>query len=85
MATLVDRKSRYLLAERVKTLTPDCGTEFANYQGGIDYLEIPVFFPDPHTPQQRGNNENTNVLIREYFSKGTDLNDLNDQKIIAHT
>ncbi|WP_435397452.1 IS30 family transposase [Lactiplantibacillus plantarum] len=107
LVTLVDRKSRYLLAERVskvaakpvaqammdllnsvtpervKTLTPDRGTEFANYQDVIDTLEIPVFFPDPHAPQQRGTNENTNGLIREYFPKGTDLNDLNDQEIIA--
>ncbi|MCG0575187.1 transposase [Lactiplantibacillus plantarum] len=107
LVALVDRKSRYLLAERVskvaakpvvqammdllnsvtlervKTLTPDRGTEFANYQDVIDTLEIPVFFPDPHAPQQRGTNENINGLIREYFPKGTDLNDLNDQEIIA--
>lgn len=83
LVTLVDRKSRYLLAERVKTLTPNRGTEFANYQDVIDTLEIPVFFPDPHAPQQRVTNENTNGLIREYFPKGTDLNDLNDQEIIA--
>lgn len=104
LVTLVDRKSRYLLAKRVskvaakpvtqamidlpnsvtpkrvRTLTPDRGTEFANYQDVINTLEILVFFPDPHAPQQRGTNENTNGLIREHFPKGSDLNDLNDQK-----
>lgn len=82
LVTLVDRKSQYLLAERVKTLTPDRGTEFANYQDVIDTLEIPAFFSDSHAPQQRGTNENNNGLIRKYFPKGTDLKDLNGHDII---
>ncbi|GKT04395.1 hypothetical protein OKN36_19310 [Furfurilactobacillus sp. OKN36] len=68
--------------KRMRTLTPDRGTEFANYSELMNELQIPVFFPDPHAPQQRGTNENTNGLIREYFPKNTDLDDLNDIEIL---
>lgn len=105
LVSLVDRKSRYLLSERVpkvnaknvtqamidllhtvtpkrvRTLTPDRGTEFAGYREVGKELGISVYFPDPHAPQQRGTNENTNGLIREYFPKGTDLDELTDQDI----
>ncbi|WP_367761479.1 IS30 family transposase [Lactiplantibacillus plantarum] len=105
LVTLVDRKSRYLLSQRVpkvnaknvtqamidllhtvtpkrvRTLTPDRGTEFAGYREVSQELSIPVYFPDPHASQQRGTNENTNGLIREYFPKGTDLDQLTDQDI----
>lgn len=105
LVTLVDRKSRYLLSQRVskvnaknvtqamldllhtvtpkrvRTLTPDRGTEFAGYREVSQELGIPVYFPDPHAPQQRGTNENTNGLIREYFPKGSDLDQLTDQDI----
>ncbi|GEO72152.1 hypothetical protein LZY01_13200 [Levilactobacillus zymae] len=67
--------------KRVRTLTPDRGTEFSGYREVSQELNIPVYFPNPYAPQQRGSNENTNGLIREYFPKGTDLDQLTDQDI----
>lgn len=86
-ASQVEKTMAALLSEqprgRVRTVTPDRGSEFAHYQELTQELAIKVFFPDPHAPQQRGTNENTNGLIREYFPKGTDLDLLNVQDISA--
>lgn len=68
---------------RVRTLTPDRGTEFARYKELARDLNTKVFFPDPHAPQQRATNENTNGLIREYFPKNTDLDLQTDEDIQA--
>ena len=56
-----------------KTLTYDRGTEMSTHQNLAKRLHIDIFFCDPYKPSQRGTNENTNGLIREYLPKGTDL------------
>jgi IS30 family transposase len=56
-----------------RSLTWDRGSELAKYRDVEARLEMPVFFCDPHSPWQRGTNENTNRLLRFWFHKGTDL------------
>jgi len=57
----------------LKTITWDRGTEMSQHQRISDTLGVDVYFADPYSPHQRGSNENTNGLIREYLPKGTDL------------
>ena len=58
----------------MKTLTWDQGSEMTGaYQAVEIATDLKVFFCDPHSPWQRGSNENTNGLLRQYFPKGTDL------------
>lgn len=56
-----------------RTITPDRGKEFSKHALVTESLKLPFYFPDPHAPWQRGTNENTNGLIREYLPKSFDM------------
>jgi IS30 family transposase len=74
-------QSKKLPNELYKTLTWDSGCEMSNYKEFTLATDIQVYFCDPKSPWQRGSNENTNRLLRQYFPKGTDLNVHSQQKL----
>lgn len=97
IATLVERKSRFVMLVKVpnnetktvvtaltrrirklpkqlrRSLTWDRGKEMASHKDFSLATDVKVYFCDPHSPWQRGSNENTNGLLRQYFPKKTDL------------
>jgi IS30 family transposase len=107
IATLVERKTRYLMLARVaskdtetvvdalieqarklprelyRSLTWDRGTEMADHQRFSLATDVKVYFCDPQQPWQRGSNENTNGLLRQYFPKGMDLSDIHQSRLNA--
>jgi IS30 family transposase len=70
------RRMKHLPADLRRTITFDRGKEFAGYQRLQRSLGLAVYFADPHSPWQRGTNEHTNRLVRQYFPKGTRFDDI---------
>lgn len=77
------KQAKKLPNELYKSLTLDRGTEFADHRRFQVETKIDVYFCDPNSPWQRGSNENTNRLLRQYFPKGTDLSVHSQAKLSA--
>lgn len=69
----------------LKTITADNGKEFSLHEYAAQELDVDWYFADPYSAWQRGTNENTNGLIRQYIRKGSDLNDYTDAYIAEIT
>ena len=106
VVTLLDRKSRFLLAGKSKsvssedvyvaikqcfkrnqicpkTIVLDNGSEFAKYKDLEKELQTSIYFADPHSPWQRGSNENINDSLRFFLPRGMDFRNLDDDYIEA--
>jgi IS30 family transposase len=77
------KQARKLPRELYKSLTWDRGTEMKGHKQFTLDTDIKIFFCDPKSPWQRGTNENTNGLLRQYFPKGMDLSDIHQNKLNA--
>lgn len=105
IATLVERKSRFVMLVKTPTKSPqqlvaalskqvrklpsqlrgsltwDRGIEMAAHKSFTLATDMKVYFCDPHSPWQRGSNENTNGLLRQYFPKGQDLSSVSQEHL----
>jgi IS30 family transposase len=84
--TVIDaliKQAHKLPREVYKSLTWDRGKEMADHQRFSLDTDIKVYFCDPQSPWQRGSNENTNGLLRQYFPKGMDLSNVHQNRLNA--
>ena len=73
VVSALTRQVKKLPAELRRSLTWDRGVELSSHKRFTIATDVEVYFCDPSSPWQRGTNENTNRLLRQYFPKGTDL------------
>jgi len=83
MANALTRTVTKLPSHLWQSLTWDRGKELSDHARFTIESGVKVFFADPHSPWQRGTNENTNGLLRQYFPKGTDLSRWSEQELQA--
>jgi len=84
--TVIDaliKQAHKLPRELYKSLTWDRGKEMADHQRFSLDTNVKVYFCDPQSPWQRGSNENTNGLLRQYFPKGMDLSNVHQNRLNA--
>jgi IS30 family transposase len=77
----LQQRLKEITEERRHSITFDNGTEFARCHRLEKHLGLKLYFADPGCPHQRGTNENTNGLIRQYFPKGTDFRDITHAEV----
>ncbi|ESW79646.1 integrase [Mesorhizobium sp. LSJC280B00] len=77
------KQARKLPGELYQSLTWDRGKELADHQRLTLASDVEVYFCDPRSPWQRGSNENTNRLLRQYLPRGTDLSLHSQTKLSA--
>lgn len=65
----------------IETITLDCGSEFAEFKQIQQDLNTTIYFADPHSPWQRGLNENTNDIIRFFFPKGFNFHSITEEDL----
>ena len=69
------------LKQQIKTITADNGKEFARHQEIAKQLNVNFYFAKPYHSWERGANENTNGLIRQYFPKGSSFENITHQQV----
>lgn len=72
-------------SEARKSLTWDRGSEMSKHEKVTELLDMPVYFADPYSAYQRGSNENSNGLLRDYFPKKTNFNRVDWEKLLQAT
>ena len=77
----IKQRMKELDDEHRRSITFDNGTEFARCHRLEKHLGVVLYFADPGCPYQRGTNENTNGLIRQYFPKGTNFRDISHDEV----